>query len=248
MWIKNLPKPLTDRRSEILLHHARQGNNAAKLAEKLIRGHLRVAVKVANTLKTENEAKNSDILGVALLTLVECVKKIVDPEKELTTPFHTGPWLYHRMRWAIKDFLRHDRLSVMHPDTYMSELAKGNQPAGIILVDFDNVSMYNHKAIKKSSSHNTDIRRSLQVNRRNTLDIREALSLAVIDDRERDIVEMLGCGDNLTDIGEKLNLSRERVRQIVNQIRERLIDFKGDYTTSRRRWARQRDLEQRELV
>lgn len=245
MWIKDLPKPLTNWRSQVLLNHARRGN--VKAVEKLIRGHLRVTVKVANRFKTGNETKDSDILGAALLTLVECVKKIADPVKLLTVDFHIVRWLRYRIRRGIQNFLRNDRLSVMHPDTYMAELVKGNKPAGIIFVDFDSIGTITRKLVKKTLSQNTvDVRHALQVNRRNTLDIREALNLAVTDDRERSIVEMLGCGDNLTDIGIKLDLSRERVRQIVNEIRERLIDFKGDYATSRRRWAKQRDI--RELV
>lgn len=220
MWIKNLPKPLTDWRSEILLHHARKGNTVA--ADMLIRGHLRLATKVANSFKTTNYAKDNDILGVALLALVENVKTIINPNKELTTDFRIAWWIQHRIRWEIRSFLRHDRLAVMHPDTYMALLASGvKNPPAVLLIN----RQWNIPVIQ-----------------RDPLIVREALSKAILDDRDRLIVEHLGAGDNLTEIGEKLQLTRERVRQLVNQIRERLIDFQDDYPKSRRGWAQQREL------
>lgn len=197
-------KTLTKEEEHELLVEYRQHNNL-NARNKLITCNLRYACKLANAYRNRG-VSYSELISEANDGLLEAIDKF-DLKQDVKLISYSKWWIMQRMQNAIikKNRMPASELPVDHEDQYDDDLEDGEQAVKVkqdaydedkFIVDDDNLE--DEKNIKSFIEN----------------------IMSILSDREADIINMYygRCGyreNTLEDIGKKYNLTKERVRQIM---------------------------------
>jgi RNA polymerase primary sigma factor len=197
-------KTLTKEEEHELLVEYRQHNNL-NARNKLITCNLRYACKLANAYRNRG-VSYSELISEANDGLLEAIDKF-DLKQDVKLISYSKWWIMQRMQNAIikKNRMPASELPVDHEDQYDDDLEDGEQAVKVkqdaydedkFIVDDDNLE-----------------------DERNIKSFIENI-MSILSDREADIINMYygRCGyreNTLEDIGKKYNLTKERVRQIM---------------------------------
>jgi RNA polymerase primary sigma factor len=197
-------KTLTKEEEHELLVECRQHNNL-NARNKLITCNLRYACKLANAYRNRG-VSYSELISEANDGLLEAIDKF-DLKQDVKLISYSKWWIMQRMQNAIikKNRMPASELPVDHEDQYDDDLEDGEQAVKVkqdaydedkFIVDDENLE--DERNIKSFSEN----------------------IMSILSDREADIINMYygRCGyreNTLEDIGKKYNLTKERVRQIM---------------------------------
>lgn len=197
-------KTLTKEEEHELLVEYKQHNNL-NARNKLITCNLRYACKLANAYRNRG-VSYSELISEANDGLLEAIDKF-DLRQDVKLISYSKWWIMQRMQNAIikKNRMPASELPVDHEDQYDDDLEDGEVAVKVkqdaydedkFIVDDDNLE--DEKNIKSFIEN----------------------IMSILSDREADIINMYygRCGyreNTLEDIGKKYNLTKERVRQIM---------------------------------
>lgn len=197
-------KTLTKEEEHELLVEYKQHNNL-NARNKLITCNLRYACKLANAYRNRG-VSYSELISEANDGLLEAIDKF-DLRQDVKLISYSKWWIMQRMQNAIikKNRMPASELPVDHEDQYDDDLEDGEGAVKVkqdaydedkFIVDDDNLE--DEKNIKSFIEN----------------------IMSILSDREADIINMYygRCGyreNTLEDIGKKYNLTKERVRQIM---------------------------------
>lgn len=199
-----------------------------KNARKLVLCHIGLTISIASKYATKIPSKDKDILGQALLILVECVDRYVRGETK--HDYHTLPqYLHMSIDFGIKKFLKTDRL-VRPPinSDWIIQLYKTNPDEC-----FGQFNTYNY--LDDPDEDNTtdrDVYKSFKkpkyltsnTNMLNDILIREILDSDFFNTIERKILKMRWEGYTDEEIGNVIGVTKMCINKMKKRMRDR-IDY-----------------------
>ena len=201
-------KPLPSEEEKSLLREYRE-NNDLVARQKLITANLRYAFSLVNKYKNRG-VPLADLLEEANIGLIESIDKF-DIERDVKVITYARWNMEYKIREAIKE---HDKL----PESDLPEESDVQFSEEATLSDeYDNDAYTNEAFLSEDN----------EMSRLNAVNDVDAI-ITVLNDRETDIIKMYyGISPYETEctyeeIGKKYNITKERVRQIIDKIMRKL--------------------------
>lgn len=201
-------KPLPSEDEKSLLREYRE-NNDLVARQKLITANLRYAFSLVNKYKNRG-VPLADLLEEANIGLIESIDRF-DIERDVKVITYAKWNMEYKIKEAIKE---HNRL----PESDLPEETETQFSEEAILSDEYNNDTYLNEAFINEDS---------EISKMNAVNDVNAI-ITVLDEREADIIKMYyGIVPYETEctyqeIGEKYNITKERVRQIIDKIMRKL--------------------------
>ena len=201
-------KPLPSEDEKSLLREYRE-NNDLVARQKLITSNLRYAFSLVNKYKNRG-VPLADLLEEANIGLIESIDRF-DIERDVKVITYAKWNMEYKIKEAIK---QHNKL----PESDLPEETETQFSAEAILSDEYNNDTYVNEAF---------INEDNEISKMNAVNDVNAI-ITVLDEREADIIKMYygiipyetEC--TYQEIGEKYNITKERVRQIIDKIMRKL--------------------------
>jgi RNA polymerase sigma factor (sigma-70 family) len=219
-------------RLECLVVRLREGDKSVR--NEIIAGHYRMVMAIVAERYAKKPSMIDDIIGVALVSLVEAVDNAAPPESRLHDNNITA-YITSTVHWRIKDFFADNHAIRVPGRTVRYKIALGAEFETLVPGDPGSVLEYDPRdqtnddnSIIKKGSYNLPYAIPAAKPICESLEFKEAIRRSVTNEIERAIITMYAQGYTYEEIGKAVGYSTPRVGQILPTIRDRLEkNYKG---------------------
>lgn len=222
-----LPKNLSTETIEALLVVAKQSERAR---DDLIIGHVHLVLAIASRFiakySTNKKYMTPDLIAVGLLTLVQCVNRVVNGEHVLQSADELPKYINKSVKYEIQSFIKTDNV-VVPPlqSAWLEKLIKDNGTDVLAplfhtveyqeTVDTDNPS--DRVRIANGSMRNLVTSGLFTPDCKCKLLLQDILSTPYLTSREQAMLQMRADGDTIEEIAKVYKISKNQVSRILRE-------------------------------